>query len=248
LPLEFTNNLGWYAYSSPHIKYFHGRHAAYCALAILFELIVIGLSLLLLLEPVLSRKFNFVRIKPLLDQFQECYKDKYHCFAAYYLICRQVIFLIVYNAIKSYYNMLFYLQTTCVVMVLIHLWFQPYKKRLLNALDGLMLLLIVLIVNINAYPVWKDKEIDIVIVMIVILPLLLISSVAIKNLFQYCLQKYHYRQYGPIPQDEEHLRLVLFITHIYIVVISHFRNADELIEPHDHNYYQEPLFALNNDN
>ena len=201
LPLEFTN-VGWYAYSSPHFKYFRGRHAVYCALAILCELIVIGLSLLLLLEPVLSRKINFVRIKPLLDQFQECYKDKYRCFAAYYLICRQVIFLIVYNAIKSYYNMLFYLQTACVVMVLIHLWFQPYKKRLLNALDGLVLLLIVFIVNINTYPVWKDKKIDVAVVIIVILPLLLISSVAIK----YSLKKYQHRHYGR--EDEVHLRFV----------------------------------------
>ena len=47
----------------------------YGVVAILCELIiVIGLPLLLLLEPFLNRKINFVRIKPLLDQFQGCYK------------------------------------------------------------------------------------------------------------------------------------------------------------------------------
>ena len=93
LPLRFTDVQQWYTYSSPHIKYFHGRHAVYAVVAIICELVVgIGLPLLLLLEPFVSRKINFVRIKPLLDQFQGCYKDKYRWFAAYYLICRQVIF------------------------------------------------------------------------------------------------------------------------------------------------------------
>ena len=63
-------------------------------IAILCEvIIVIGLPLLLLLEPLLSRR---IRVKPLLDQFQLCYKNKYCWFAIYYLISRQVIILIVY--------------------------------------------------------------------------------------------------------------------------------------------------------
>ena len=94
LPLKFTDVKEWYTYSSPNMKYFHKRHVIYGVVAIICELVVIGLLLLLLLEPVLSRKINFIRIKPLLDQFQGCYKDKYRCFAAYYLICRQVIFLL----------------------------------------------------------------------------------------------------------------------------------------------------------
>ena len=38
---------------------------------------VVGFPLLLLLEPFLNSKINFIKIKPLLDQFQSCYKDKY---------------------------------------------------------------------------------------------------------------------------------------------------------------------------
>ena len=48
--------------------------------------IVISLPLVLLLEPFLNKKINFTRMKPLLDQFQGCYKYKYRCFAAYYMI------------------------------------------------------------------------------------------------------------------------------------------------------------------
>ena len=64
-------------YSSPDIKYFTGCHLVYAIVALLCEeIIVIGFPLLLLLEPLLSQKVNFVRIKPLnvMYPFQHCYK------------------------------------------------------------------------------------------------------------------------------------------------------------------------------
>ena len=62
-PLRFTDIKEWYTYSSPNIQYFHGRHAVYGVVAIICELIVgIGLPLLLLLQPFLNRKINFIRI------------------------------------------------------------------------------------------------------------------------------------------------------------------------------------------
>ena len=201
-PLRFTDVKEWYTYSSPHIQYFHGRHTVYGVVAIICELVVgIGLPLLLLLEPFLSRKINFIRIKPLLDQFQGCYKDKYRWFAAYYLICRQVIFLIVYSFNTDYYNMLFYLQTACVVVAIIHIWIQPYQKEFLNALDGVMLLLIVLEININTFPFLKNVTIEIVVI-IVLLPLILFSTVAIKKVSRFCSRKYH--NYVSISNNDDH--------------------------------------------
>ena len=102
-PLTFNDVDEVRTYSSLGIKYFTGRHLLYGIVAILCEvIIVIGLPLFLLLEPFLRQRVNLVRIKPLLDQFQGCYKDKYHWFAAYYLICRQVIILIVYLGNRNY--------------------------------------------------------------------------------------------------------------------------------------------------
>ena len=188
-PLIFTDVKEVYTYSSPHIQYFHGRHAVYGVVAIICELtLVVGLSFLLLLEPVLSRKINFIRIKPLLDQFQGCYKDKYRCFAAYYLICRQALFVIVYIFNHNYYNMLFYLQTACVVIVLIHIWFQPYRSELLNALDGVMLLVMVLVVNINTFSFLFDDTTEISLIL-VILPLFLFCIIAVKKVVHSCFKK-----------------------------------------------------------
>ena len=188
LPLKFTDVKEWYTYLSPSIKYFHGQHAIYGVVAIICELIVVGLSLLLLLEPVLSRKINFIRIKPLLDQFQGCYKDNYRCFAAYYLICRQVIFLMVYIFSSNYSNMLFYLQAACVIIAVIHIWFQPYQNELLNALDGVMLLIMVPIVNINTFTFLQDATTEISVIL-VILPLLIFFMVAVKKIIHTYLGK-----------------------------------------------------------
>ena len=198
LPLRFTDVKEWYTYSSPSIQYFRGRHIIYGVVAVICELAVgIGLPLLLLFESVLSKKINFVKIKPLLDQLQGCYKEKYRWFAAYYLICRQVIFLIVYIFNSNYSNMLFYLQTACIVIVMIHIWIQPYHNKFLNAFDGVMLLCVVLEVNINTFPFLKSMTTEVSIV-VVLLPLILLSIIFIKKVFHFYLMKWHYYHYTPI--------------------------------------------------
>ena len=100
--LTFANIDNVYTYLSPSIQCFYGRHLAYGITAIIFILlIVVGLPLLLLLEPFLNGKINFIKIKPLLDQFQGCYKDRYRWFAAYYMICRLIIIsIIIANFLK----------------------------------------------------------------------------------------------------------------------------------------------------
>ena len=170
-PLYFDNVDDTYIYSSPSIKYFTGRHIVYGIIALLCGLfIVIGLPLLLLLEPFLNQKINFIKIKPLLDQFQECYKDRYHWFAAYYLVCRQVIITLVY--VSNFNNALYYLQMTCIIIVLIHTWIQPYRNEKLNALDGVILLIMVLVVNLNLFT-FSTSSIIAIITIVIATPLLL---------------------------------------------------------------------------
>jgi len=120
-PLKFSDIDEVYTYASLHIKYFRSRHIIYGIFAAFFEVIIIGIPLFLLLEKYISRKIVVI-VMPLLKEFRDCYKDKHWWFAAYYLICRQVIFLIVYFFNNNYYNMLFYLQTDCVIIAMIHIW------------------------------------------------------------------------------------------------------------------------------
>ena len=190
-PLTFEDVDEVRTYLSPNIKYFSGRHLAYSIVALVFEVvIVIGLPLFLLLEPFLSRKVNFVRIKPLIDPFQQSYKNEYRWFAAYYLICRQVLILIAYIGNRNYYNMLYYLQTACIIIAMIHGYIQPCKSDLLNKLDGLILLIMVLVVNLNTFPSFSLSVSSGILVVLVILPLLLFCFVAIRNFLSYhCKRK-----------------------------------------------------------
>ena len=135
-----------YTYVSPDIEYFHGRHLAYAIVAVLFTIVIVfGLPLLLALEPFLNSKINFIKIKPLLDQFQSCYKDKYRCFAAYYMICRLVIITIVIANSSNDFVFQYLLVTACVIMALIHHSLRPYSSSLLNVFDGVILHFLVLV-------------------------------------------------------------------------------------------------------
>ena len=145
-PLKFHNVDKTYTYLSPEIEYFHGRHLVYSIVSVLLTIvIVIGLPFLLLFEPFLSRKINFIKIKPLLDQFKGCYKDKYRCFAAYYMICRLVIIIIIIVNSPNVFTARYLLITACVIMALLHQIWRPYTDYHLNFFDGVILHLTILV-------------------------------------------------------------------------------------------------------
>ena len=148
--LKFTDINELYTYLSPDIKYFTGRHIIYVIIAILFELVlVVGLPVILLFEPYVNRWINFTRIKPILDQFQGCYRDKCRWFAGVYLLSRQIILIIMVINFVDYYIALYLLTLLCVIIVMLHHHVQPYKSGTLNKFDGFILLLLVLVVSLQ---------------------------------------------------------------------------------------------------
>ena len=200
-PLTFTDIPKLYTYTSPSIQYFHDRHALYGTVAIVSELIVgIGLPLLLLLEPFVNSKINFVKIKPLLDEFQDCYKDKrkYRWFASYYLICRQVILLIVFIGNSNYNEMLFFLQITCIIIATIHMWVQPYKSASLNIFDGLILQIMVVSVAINTFIFLQPAATELVLI-VVIFPLFVMCAIGIREII---MRKLRGGEYTALPSDD----------------------------------------------
>ena len=159
-----------YTYLSPDIEYFHGRHLAYGIVALLCTVtIVIGLPLLLTLEPFVNHKINFIKIKPLLDQFQGCYKDRFRCFAGYYMICRLVIITIVITNSSNDFVANYMLIVTCAIIALIHLIIKPYNNEILNKLDGIILQLIIFA---TALPLFDDFDSPLVITIAFVLIIL----------------------------------------------------------------------------
>ena len=172
-PLTFHEIDKVYTYLSPDMEYFHGRHLVYGIIALLCIIsIVIGLPLLLALEPFLNRKFNFVKIKPLLDQFQGCYKDKYRCFAGYYMIGRLVIISVVIVNSSNDFVTNYMLVIVCGIIGLVHISVKPYSSEILNKFDSIILHLVIFIA---ALPLLDDFDSPLVIIItfvLVILPLL----------------------------------------------------------------------------
>ena len=173
--LTFVNVDNFYTYLSPNIQYFHGRHLVYGIIAIIFGLlIVIGLPLLLLLEPFLNGKINFVKIKPLLDQFQGCYKDKYRWFAAYYMICRLIMISVIIANLSETFISRYLLIAATTTMALIHLLVRPYTDDILNMCDGAILQLMILVTVLPLFEYFDTPDSSLIIgiaFVLVILPL-----------------------------------------------------------------------------
>ena len=182
LPLTFKGTHTVYAYYSPDIKYFSGRHILYGAIAIfLTVVIVLGLPIFLLLQPLLRRycqKIPFIRIQPILDQFQQCYERDRHWAAGIYLICRLLIFLIVGLNSFEYVTSYFILQVLCFIVTVLHVLLQPYKHNTgINSLDHIILLITVMVVSLNTNNLFTslgvDKAVnDFIVAVFVLLPLI----------------------------------------------------------------------------
>ena len=170
-----------YTYLSPDIEYFHDQHLAYGLVALLCTVTIVpGLPLFLIIEPFLSRRFNFTKVKPLLDQFRGCYKDKYRCFAGYYMICRLVIITIVIAGSSNDYVANYLLIIACGIIDLIHVTVKPYNKEILNKLDGIVLHLITFVA---ALPLLDDFDSPFVITLAVVLFILPLLNFMALTLF-----------------------------------------------------------------
>ena len=215
-PLIFHDVDKVYTYISPDIEYFHGRHLAYAIVSVIFTIIiVIGLPLLLALEPFLNSKINFVRVKPLLDQFQGCYKDKYRCFAAYYMICRLFIITIIIANSSNNFAFHYLLITANVIILFIHQLLKPYSNSLLNDFDGTILHILVLVSALPLVEFFNNFDTSLlagVTYILVMLPLFLFITMSIminkkniKRLPGYCYTKctqLHFKKYDELSLND----------------------------------------------
>ena len=147
-PVSFPGVDGIYVSLKPSVRYFDPKgHLPYALVAFLIQVfLVIPFLSLLLFAPCLikTKRVNLIRLKPILDEFQACYKDKYRCFAGYYLTCRQLIFFMsLLNLGVS--NYIYILQILSILILTIHCIIQPYKSTWLNIVDGLLILDLVLL-------------------------------------------------------------------------------------------------------
>jgi len=212
--LTFDNLDEVYTYLSPDIGYCHGRHILYFIVAVLFIIvIVIGLPILLLLEPFLNHKINFTRMKPLLYSFQECYKDKYHCFAAYYMICRLIIIVIIISIPSSNDLSQFLITFSCSALAFMPVLFKPYSKNIINCFDGLILQLVVLVTLIPLADNVSQQLSTATIIVVILLPLILFIALemilhkeTIKNTVTK-ISAFHRNKSAPAANDNNNVQM-----------------------------------------
>ena len=160
-------NETWYttvALYDGELDYLKGAHLWYAVPAFLCMIfILIPPPTILILEPILTKLFsmdcftstppmwyyNRLRLKlmPFLDSFQACFKDRHRYFAGLYFLYR-LLFITITNIIvqgpQHYYSFV-----TCLflVIILLHVFLQPYKKRWHDLLE--ISLFITIIISIN---------------------------------------------------------------------------------------------------
>ena len=159
--IRFADVDGSFIYISPAIRYLTGRHKAYFIIAVLFELIIVaGLPLLLLFQPIVARyggvdlgKIDLfctkLNLTPLLGEFQGCYKDRFHWFAGVYFLSRQVTLVVTVANYADPYIEQYLLMIICVAVALLHHLLQPYKSDKLNQFDGILLHTLLLAVSLQ---------------------------------------------------------------------------------------------------
>ena len=151
-----------------NIDYFSPRHLIYAIPAILCLLTIVVLPpIVLLTYPLcnriiallkldnriviswISRKIPMVRLKPIIDAFQGCFKDEYRYFAGLYFVYRIALIACTFaTRVTQVYTIL---ELLLITILIIHALTWPYEKRRYNTVDGLIIFNLVVINTLSVF-------------------------------------------------------------------------------------------------
>ena len=115
---------------NPDRNYFTHEHIPVGISSILLLLIMYSMVILL----TISHFYNpFHKFKPVLDELKSCYKDRYRWYGGVYFIIWTILQVIV---LTSNYQLF---TTLIIVLTITHCLLQPYSKKWLNIVDGVLL-------------------------------------------------------------------------------------------------------------
>ncbi|XP_046846880.1 uncharacterized protein LOC124440529 [Xenia sp. Carnegie-2017] len=137
----------WRVYIAANVIFFRGEHVIHASLAVVaIFLIIVPFPFILADSTVFTRcSRKLLRVtKPLLDVLQSCYHPERSWFAAYYIFCR-LIAIILHVFISDVNIRLKILQFFCVAVLLLFLFFKPYKSSTLMKIDAFFLSYLVII-------------------------------------------------------------------------------------------------------
>ena len=152
------------------ITFFSPKHLPLAIPALLVLLVVIlPLVFILLSAPFLQHVINLFKIKPFLDEFQSCYKDKYRWYSGVYFVVWIAIV-----GIQGLPDYLLYTQTIFFILLCIQILVKPYRSKLLNITDTLLIVdlnfLIALLYNKMSNPTSSYTFLPVLIHALIIIP------------------------------------------------------------------------------
>lgn len=139
-PVRYNNHT--YVSIQPDILYLGGNilYIFSWLIAMIFMLVfIIPLTIFLLFSPLIMRCFSIMKFRPFLDQFHACYKEKYRWMSGFYFLCRLVYFAIIIDPATTEVSSYPYIRYASVTILIIHCLLQPYKTKLLNISDAIIL-------------------------------------------------------------------------------------------------------------
>ena len=148
----------WVLYDDGNIEFKDWKtHLPYTLLALVWILgFVLFLPLVLLFTPWFTRWIPFLKnFRLFFDTFQQCFRDEYRWFAAYYFICRLFILsfalFVPFGPLKRSL-----LEVSCIFIVVVCVYLRPYRigenedYSWLNTLDAILLTNLCLVVTFSS--------------------------------------------------------------------------------------------------
>ena len=112
----------------PDLPYLSGGHIPLWIVSVTILLVLYSIVIVL----TFSRFLNFHRLKPVFDEFQSCYRDSYRWYGGVYFMVWTILFIMV---LTSSYQLF---QTSVIALTVTHYLLQPYCKKWLNMMDGVL--------------------------------------------------------------------------------------------------------------
>ena len=142
VPLEPDTTIPHHVFADPNVVYFDLHlHLPYWILAMLVLVVLVLPFAILMISAQWIMKIpcvSLAKIKPILDEYQNCFKDSCRWFAGVYLLARPLLFMITAlaqtPATTSYLQQIF-----CISLLVMVATVQPYRKRFHNLLDTFLL-------------------------------------------------------------------------------------------------------------
>ena len=207
LPLQYHSpngdHLYWYVHADPGLRYMDPRHhLPFWLLAVSVQLLlVLPFSLLMFFAPWVMRCINLSKIKPILDEYQNCFHDNHRWYAGVYLLARQVMYLI--SGFVEDPELTAYLQQIfCLSLLILAATLHPYRNKVHNVIDIMLLSLLTFMTFTTAgsngrHVYYRHNKAQVAVVGIACITpcVVMVTVILVMGIYKFCSKLKQFRRF-----------------------------------------------------